>query len=57
MNDKVKNLTVRFTKEEYADLSKVSIAEKRPMANLINLVTMNYVENYLRDQGVPEHQE
>jgi len=57
MNDKVKNLTVRFTKEEYADLSKVSIAEKRPMANLINLVTMNYVENYLRVQGVQEAQE
>lgn len=57
MHDKVKNLTVRFTKEEYADLCKVSIAEKRPMANLINLITMNYVESYLRAQVVQEDQE
>lgn len=48
---KNRNLTVRLTTSEYEMLQTVAKIQRRSMANLIKMVTVQYLEEYLKTKG------
>jgi hypothetical protein len=44
------NLTVRFSTEELEKLREIAKKESRPVANLINIIVVRYMDSTSKDQ-------
>lgn len=51
-----KNLTIRVTPGEYEKIKCVADAHTRPMANLIKMITMKFIDDYLDNQARSKEQ-